>query len=92
MRVSENEAACRSKKRINKGCCLTLLTEVTGQAVVEIFVEVCAMSLLQSCAQTEVRELHVTLETEKRSVKNAETADALKTISAHHLVTTTAAH
>lgn len=41
--------------------CLTLLTEVTGQAVIQVFVEVCAVSLLQPGAQAEVRQLHVTL-------------------------------
>lgn len=42
--------------------CLTLLTEVTGKAVVQVLVEISTMSPLQSCAEPKVGELHVTLE------------------------------
>lgn len=35
--------------------CLTLLTEVTGKAVVQVLVELGAMSPFQSCAEPEVR-------------------------------------
>ena len=45
-----------------KGC-LTLLTEVTGQAVVQVLVELGTVSSLQPGAQTKVRQLHMTLET-----------------------------
>lgn len=34
--------------------CLTLLTEVTGKAVVQVLVELGAMSPFQSCAEPEV--------------------------------------
>ena len=44
--------------------CLTLLTEVTGQAVVQVLVELSAVSPLQPRAQTEVRQLHMTLQTQ----------------------------
>lgn len=45
-----------------KGC-LTLLTEVAGQAVIQVLVELSTVSSLQASAQTKVRQLHVTLET-----------------------------
>lgn len=93
--MQTTETTCKSKLKVNKGCFLTLLTEVTGQAVVQIFVEICAMSLLQSCAQTEVRKLHMTLETEKHTMKNSEATahkDAFNTISTNHLVTTKRGH
>ena len=42
--------------------CLTLLTEVTGQAMVEILVELSAVSPLQPSTQPKVRQLDVALE------------------------------
>lgn len=49
---------------INGKVGLTLLTEVTGQAVVQVFVELSTVSPLQPSAQTKVRQLHMTLETQ----------------------------
>lgn len=39
-----------------------MLTEVTGQAVVQVLVELSTVSPLQPRAQAKVRQLHVTLE------------------------------
>lgn len=39
-----------------------MLTEVTGQAVVQVLVELGTVSPLQPRAQAKVRQLHVTLE------------------------------
>ncbi len=51
----------QAKVEINEKVCLTLLTEVTGQAVVQIFVELSTVGPLQPRAQTKVRQLHMTL-------------------------------
>ena len=40
---------------------LTLFAEVAGQAVVQVLVELCAVRSLQTRAQAEVGQLHVTL-------------------------------
>lgn len=42
-----------------------MLTEVTGQAVVQVLVELGAVGPLQPGAQAEVRQLHMTLETKE---------------------------
>lgn len=52
----------QSTVEINGKGCLTLLTEVTGQAVVQVLVELSTVSSLQPSAQTKVRQLHMTLE------------------------------
>lgn len=48
---------------INGKGCLTLLTEITGQTVVQVLVEVSTVSPLQPRAQTKVWQLHMALET-----------------------------
>lgn len=54
------QLAC--KLDINGRGCLTLLTEVTGQAVIQVLIELSTVSPLQPGAQAKVRQLHMTLE------------------------------
>lgn len=57
----EASAEIESIFKLKMGC-LTLLTEVTGKAVVQVLVELGAMSPFQSCAEPEVRQLYVALQ------------------------------
>lgn len=54
----------QATNEINERGCLTLLTEVTGQAVVQVLVELSTVRPLQPRAKAEVRQLHMTLETQ----------------------------
>lgn len=68
------EVACSNNAVINERGCLTLLTEVTGQAVVQVLVELGTVSPLQPRAQTKVRQLHVTLETQNTPLEPLKSA------------------
>lgn len=49
-----------------KVCTAVVLTEVTGKTVIEIPIKLCPVSFLQPCAESEIRQLHMTLTRENR--------------------------
>ena len=54
------QLACKFER--NERGCLTLLTEITGQAVIQVLIELSTVSPLQAGTQAKVRQLHMTLE------------------------------